>query len=163
MWPLERKLWKQKSRDNYHLGLYLGQSNFYLNALSNLISIKPQFFLIYILYLCHKISKTFVYKLEEYFVLISIYGLSTCRGIRFIILEYYLMTRSEQLVRCNQTSSLGKLSTLLLVLVRVYWLDDKSLPSCSLVMIKTYWLDSKVLNKLPKIIEPDVCTSLEQL
>ena len=44
-----------------------------------------------------------------------------------IILEPYLMIKSELLVRYNQSSTLVKSSTLSLIFVRMYWLDDKSL------------------------------------
>ena len=53
------------------------------------------------------------------------------------------MTRSEQSVGCNQTSSFVKLSALSSVLVKVYGLDDKGSPSGSLVMVRVYWLDNK--------------------
>ena len=63
--------------------------------------------------------------------------LSTCQGMRFIILERHLVTKSELLVGCNQISSLVKTSASSLVLVRVYWLDDKGSP------LECYWVDDK--------------------
>ena len=52
--------------------------------------------------------------------LISIYVLSTCQSMRFIIFECHLVTKSKLLIRCNETSSLMKLTTSSLVLVKVY-------------------------------------------
>ena len=46
-------------------------------------------------------------------------------------------------VRCNQTSTLVKLSASSLVLVRVYWLDDEGSLLCLSVMVRVYWLDDK--------------------
>ena len=53
------------------------------------------------------------------------------------------MMRSEQLVGCNQTSFLVKLSALLLMFVRVYWLDDKGSPLYLSVIVRVYWLNDK--------------------
>ena len=73
------------------------------------------------------ISGTFhLYEISS--ALVSICVLSTCRGMRFIILKRHLVTKSELSVRYNQTSSFVKSSASLLVLVRVYWLDDKGSP-----------------------------------
>ena len=63
--------------------------------------------------------------------------------MKFIIFEYHLITKSDLSVRRNQASFFMKLLTLLSVLVRVYWLDNKSSPFCLIVMIRVYWLDDK--------------------
>ena len=55
--------------------------------------------------------------------------------MRFIILERHLVTRSELLVGCDQTSSFVKLSASSSVLVRVYWLDDEGSP----LVCHWYW------------------------
>ena len=60
-----------------------------------------------------------------------------------IILKRHLVTRSKLSVRRNQTFFLIKLSALSSVLVRVYWLDNKSSISYSLIMVRVNWLDDK--------------------
>ena len=80
-------------------------------------------------YLRHRVSRVSIYKSERYFscgiYLYFVYLL----GYEVIILKYYLVTRSELLVGRNQISYLVKLSALSSVLIRIYWLDDKALPS----------------------------------
>ena len=75
--------------------------------------------------------------------MVSIYVLCTCRSYEVIIFECHLITKSELLIGCNQTSFLMKLSALSLVLVRVYWLDNKGSSLYLLVMVRVYWLDDK--------------------
>ena len=91
----------------------------------------------------HRIDRASMYEPEEYSALVFICRSSTCQGMRFIILERHLVTRSEQSVGRNQTSSLVKSSASSSVLVRVYWLDDEGPPSYSSVMVRAYWLDDK--------------------
>lgn len=62
----------------------------------------------------------------------------------WIIFKHHLVTKIEQLVGCNQTNSFVELSASLLVLVKVYWLDDKSPPLCLLannqgILAKWQW------------------------
>ena len=69
----------------------------------------------------------------------------------FIILKRYLMIRNNRLVRCNQTSFFVKTSASSLILVRVYWLDDKGLPlECHQIddkgaFLECHWVDDKGL------------------
>ena len=76
----------------------------------------------------YRVGKASIYKLESY----SGFGINLCfvhlLKYEVIIIKYHLVTKSELLVTHNQTSSLVKLGALLLVLVKVYWLDNKNLP-----------------------------------
>lgn len=151
MWPLEQKLSKWSLYNNYYLRLYPSQFNFYFNALSSLTSIKSWtlfklriwFLFIYSFCLYYKIDKAFMYKPKEHSALVSICRLSTSWGMRFIILKRHLLIRSEQLVGSNQTFFFVKLSALLLIFVKVYWLDNKDLSLYLSVIVKVYWLNDK--------------------
>ena len=98
-------------------------------------------YLVFIIYaFCQRnsISKAFLYKSEKYSTLVSIYRFSIYQSMKFIIFEYYLVIMSKQLVKRKQTSSFTKLLALLLVFIRVYWLDNKSLPLYLLVIVWAY-------------------------
>lgn len=75
----------------------------------------------------YRVDKAFKYKWERY----SNYGIYLCfvhlSRYKVIILKCHLITKNEFLVEHNQISFLVKLLALLLVLVRVYWLDNKGL------------------------------------
>lgn len=87
----------------------------------------PHFTYLIPYYLYHKVGKTSIYRLKEYFSC----GIYLCfvhlLKYEIIILERYPMTKTELSIRRNQIFSLVKLSGLSLVLVRVYFLDDKGL------------------------------------
>ena len=85
--------------------------------------------------LYRRLSMWFIYTIEVSSTLVSIYILSICQGMRFIIFKRHQVTKSELLIGCNQTSSLVKSSTSSSVLVKVYWLDDESSPS----VYHRYW------------------------
>ena len=75
--------------------------------------------------LCGRSPIWSIYIWEVSSALVSICVVSTCRGMRFIIFKRHLVIKSELSVGCNQTSSLVKSSASSLVLVKVYWLDNK--------------------------------------
>ena len=83
----------------------------------------------------HRVGRTSMYEPEEHSAMVSICKSSTYRGMRFIILERHLVTKSEQSVGRNQTSFFVKSSASSSVLVREYWLDDEGSPS----VCHRYW------------------------
>lgn len=70
-------------------------------------------------YLYYNVSKASMYKLEKHSTIISIYKLSTCWVMKFIIFEHHLVMKSEQLIRHNQTSFFVKLSAFSSILIKV--------------------------------------------
>lgn len=86
-------------QNNYDLELCFDQFEFYFNALSSLASIKTLVFLhltqlvfhrfTYSIFscLCHKVGKIFMYKLDKYFVLMSICKSPICQSIKLLSLN----------------------------------------------------------------------------
>ena len=98
IWPSKRK-----SRKNYHLRI----SSLTSISTSHLIwlFLKPWVFLTptYLIfsYLCHRISKVSIYKLEKYYAIVSLCKLSIYQNMRFITFKHHLVKKCEQSVRCN--------------------------------------------------------------
>ena len=93
--------------------------------LANLCSYWPVWTITYVVYL-HVGN---IFRLNIYLQIVHL------SRYEVIILERHLVARSDRSVGCNQTFSLVKTSALSLVLVRVYWRDDKGSP----LVCDRYW------------------------
>lgn len=126
---------KRKLYDNYHLRLF--SLNFipmtlvwFLSKLWVLFKLHTRFlFTLYTwLLVVYAISLTrHLYTSWNILAMVSIFALSHLLRYKVIIFKRSLVIRSELSVRRSQTSSLVKLSALSLILVKIYWLDNKNL------------------------------------
>ena len=57
-----------------------------------------------------------------------------------MILKHHIVIKIELLIRYNQTFYLIKFLAFLLILVKVYWLNDKGSLSCLLVIVIPHFL-----------------------